>query len=137
MDISCNRTQICILPKQINVISSKLIYKFAQKCQYSTLMDQKVHSITVLSLVYFRRIQVWPYSKHHSGKKVGEVRIIPRTLRGLGFLLVASYIFLVDASKIFQSWNKQQPPINMHIIGSGCLFHLLNICVWQKKTVGC
>ena len=47
--------QSCILLNYISVISSKFINKFAQKCQYFTLMDQRVPLITVTSLVYLGR----------------------------------------------------------------------------------
>ena len=44
--------QGCILLTSLSVISSKFIQKFAQKCQYFTLIDQSVPLITVTSLVY-------------------------------------------------------------------------------------
>ena len=47
-------TQSGFLLKYIKVVSSIFIHKFAQKCQYSTLMDQSVPVITVTSLDYFR-----------------------------------------------------------------------------------
>ena len=46
--LSCPRgRQSCILLNDVSVISSKFINKFAQKCQYFTLMDQNVPLITV------------------------------------------------------------------------------------------
>ena len=72
----------------------------------------------------------------HCKMKIGEVRIIHSTLRGLGFLLVASYIFWGGQRKIFKRWNMQQLPIiSMHIIGSCCIFHLLNIFLWSTKNM--
>ena len=47
--------QICILLKYISVISSIFVNKFAQKCQFNG--SWSVALITVMSLVYFRRIQ--------------------------------------------------------------------------------
>ena len=51
--------QSCILLNYISVISSIFINKFAQKCQYFTLMDQSVPLITVTSLVYLGRNPLW------------------------------------------------------------------------------
>ena len=44
--------QSCILLNYVSVISCKFINKFAQKCQYFTLMDQSVPLIIVTSFVY-------------------------------------------------------------------------------------
>ena len=49
------------------------------------------------------------------GKKIGDVRIIRRTLRGSGFLLVPNYEFLVGQSETFQELNKQLSPISIQL----------------------
>ena len=49
------RSQSCFLLNYISVISSIFINKFAQKCQYSTLMDQSVPLLTVTLLDYLGR----------------------------------------------------------------------------------
>ncbi len=51
--------QTCSVLSYISVISSIFINKFDQKCHYFTLMDQSFPTITVASLVYFKRKQLW------------------------------------------------------------------------------
>ena len=67
--ISTILSQSCILLNYISVISFKFINKFAQKCQYFTLMDQSVPLITVTSLVYLGRNPLWISFKVPLNKK--------------------------------------------------------------------
>ena len=48
------RTQGCILLTYLSVISSKFIQKFAQKCQYFTLIDQSVPLYNFYITFYLR-----------------------------------------------------------------------------------
>ena len=66
------------------------------------------------------------------------LRIIRRTLRGLGFLLVALYEILIGQSEMLKKWNKQEPSISMQIISTCCLFHcfaLKNSCSWLQTDI--
>ena len=51
--------QGCILLTYLNVISSKFIQKFAQKCQYFTLIDQSVPLYNFYITFYPRTNQLW------------------------------------------------------------------------------
>ena len=62
------QTQGCILLNYLSVISSKFIQKFAQNWQYFTLIDQSVPLITVTSIVYLGRNQLW--ADLHSARTV-------------------------------------------------------------------
>jgi hypothetical protein len=62
----------------------------------------------------------------HCGKKKGEVRIIGRTLGGLGFLRKANYNFLFGTTKFFKRWNKLQLTISIQISSDCCLFQFFN-----------
>ena len=53
------RTQGCILLTYLSVISSKFIQKFAQKCQYFTLIDQSVPLYNFYITFYLRTNQHW------------------------------------------------------------------------------
>ena len=51
--------QGCILLTYLSVISSKFIQKFAQKCQYFTLIDQNVPLYNFYITFYIRTNQLW------------------------------------------------------------------------------
>ena len=52
-------TQGCIFLTCLSVISSKFIQKFAQKCQYFTLIDQSVPLYNFYITFYLRTNQLW------------------------------------------------------------------------------
>ena len=61
--IKYSSTQGCILLTYLSVISSKFIQKFAQKCQYFTLIDQSVPLYNFYITFYLRTNQLWVHQK--------------------------------------------------------------------------
>ena len=59
MQFSWHYVQGCILLTSLSVISSKFIQKFAQKCQYFTLIDQSVPLDNFYITFYLRTNQLW------------------------------------------------------------------------------
>ena len=54
--------QGCILMTYLSVISSKVVQKFAQKCQYFTLIDQSVPLDNFYITFFLRTNPLWPLS---------------------------------------------------------------------------
>ena len=90
---------------------------FVSRCNFSNFYHSTLHEFSY----HFNASSI------DCRKKIGDLRIILRTLHG--FLLIANYAILVAQNKIFKRWNKQQPPIICMLIGGCCLFHVLKILV--------
>ena len=62
--------QSCPILNNINVISSKFINKFVQKCQCNyTFSDQSIPLVTVISVVSLLTEQLWAYINTYSCKQ--------------------------------------------------------------------
>ena len=111
-----NFSQDCILLNYLSVISSQSIQNFSQKCQYFTLIDQSVSLITVASLVYLGRNQLWFQFSTLTNKKV----------------LFLNTILSVRCTKDSSFFSQQIVPWHPNFSNQSCFFLSRNIRKWRS-----